>query len=148
MGTTIVACLVSDKGLWTAHVGDSRAYIFHDDELRQITKDHSFVQSLIDRGLLSEKDVDNFPEKNAVTRALGIELEVEIDIDFYPLSDGDQILVATDGLTNLVEDDVIASILQRPITPKEKSEILLRLALENGGYDNITITLLQYRSEL
>lgn len=146
MGTTIVACLLSGENAWIAHVGDSRAYLQRDGELKQITKDHSLVQNLVDRGILSADDAKTYPDKNAVTRALGIDDDVKVDIDYYPLVEGDILLIATDGLTNMVDDDAISSVLQRSISTREKVDTLLHLALTNGGYDNITISAFQYRS--
>lgn len=140
MGTTIVACVVLNSTAVFAHVGDSRLYLVN-KELKQLTKDHSVVQSLIETGEITPDDAKRHPRKNVITRALGVEADVIADFSELQLSDTDTLLLCTDGLTNYVTEDIILETFnQNSITLV--GDKLIELANLNGGGDNITVVTL------
>ena len=143
MGTTVVVTTVIDGYAYTANVGDSRLYLKDDDTITQITRDHSLVQEMVRIGQLTEEEARSHPDKHIITRALGAAPEIEIDFfDFKVPPDG-QILMCSDGLSNMVDDQVISQILDEPLTLKEKVEKLIRTANDNGGRDNIAVIVVQ-----
>src|ERR1700754_5365677 len=111
MGTTLTAVYLDDANLAVAHVGDSRAYIFRDGELTRLTHDHSLVEELIRRGKLTPEQAAAHPQRSIITRALGIEPEVEVDTWTYPMRSGDVVLLCSDGLTSMISEAQIASVL-------------------------------------
>ncbi|MBQ3133454.1 MAG: Stp1/IreP family PP2C-type Ser/Thr phosphatase [Clostridia bacterium] len=139
MGTTVVVTIVTGNQAVVAHIGDSRAYVFADDA-RQITRDHSVVQQMIERGELTEEEARTHPNKHFITRALGVEETVECDIDDVELSENAKLLTCTDGLSNMLEVSEIANILNT-MTPTDAVEKLIVSANMAGGSDNITVTL-------
>lgn len=143
MGTTFVAATIAENSLFVLNIGDSRLYsIKESGELRQITQDHSLVEEKIQRGELDRKDAKNHPEKNVITRAVGAFEHVVPDFFEVELELGEYILLCSDGLTNMVEDNVIKEIvLDQEAGLKEKAERLVALANENGGRDNISLVL-------
>jgi PPM family protein phosphatase len=142
-GTTIVAASVEQGGmLLTANVGDSRLYVSGRDGLRQITVDHSLVEEMILAGSLDAKKARNHPDKNVITRAVGAEEEVDIDFFNTQLEAGDLVLMCSDGLTNMVEDEEIQQILRRNETLESKARALVMTANLNGGLDNISVILM------
>ncbi|MFM1514930.1 Stp1/IreP family PP2C-type Ser/Thr phosphatase [Helcococcus ovis] len=143
MGTTIVIAIIVDDCLYFSNVGDSRIYLYSEDNFRQISKDHSYVQELLDIGAITEEDAKFYP-KNLVTSAVGIENTYKININKIPLSPNDNILLCTDGLTDLIDDIDIEDVLQNKYEAKESCEILQYMANSTGGYDNITITIIKY----
>lgn len=143
MGTTlVVATCTEDMELLVANVGDSRLYIVGRD-IEQITKDHSLVEEMIRRGGLSREDARNHPDKNVITRAIGVKETVEIDFFERKLNDEDTVLMCSDGLTNMVEDHEIKTILDGGRDIVEKAQELVNVANENGGRDNITVILIE-----
>jgi len=146
MGTTVVIALIVEDILYYANVGDSRIYLFSDDKFKQITKDHSYVQELLDIGAITEEDAKFYP-KNQITSALGTSLKFKIDIDKIKLKSNDYILLNTDGLTDLIEDNEIYNVLQGEYGIQETCEILQYMANATGGYDNITITLVKFEDQ-
>lgn len=140
MGTTIVACTCMGKYLQIANIGDSRLYVLR-DKLEQITVDHSLVEEMIKMGGIDRKNARNHPKKNVITRAIGAFDEVEADFFHVELNKGDLVMLCSDGLNNMVEDDVIEQILKESLSLKDKAERLVALANENGGKDNISIIL-------
>ena len=140
MGTTIVAAIVKDNDAIIAHVGDSRIYLLN-DEIKQLTKDHSIVQTLIENGEISLDDAKHHPRKNVITRALGVEAEVVADFDELTLNTNDTLLLCTDGLTNYVPEANIYEIFKQNDLALV-SETLVAKANENGGGDNITVVTL------
>ncbi|MGI5893646.1 MAG: Stp1/IreP family PP2C-type Ser/Thr phosphatase [Candidatus Merdivicinus sp.] len=142
MGTTVVAALLHQNHAYVAHVGDSRLYMFHEGELSQLTRDHSFVQEMVDRGELSESEARVHPGKNIITRAVGVHWDVEIDVHTVELNPGDRLLLCTDGLSNLCTDEEIARVLQ-DLTIEEAAETLIRMANQGGGHDNITVVIVE-----
>jgi protein phosphatase len=143
MGTTLCAVALVRTGgieqLVVANVGDSRVYVLEHNQLRQITRDHSFVEDLVAAGEISPEEARNHPNRNILTRALGIEATVDIDTwELYPFA-GDRYLLCSDGLFNEVDDPTIAEALRTIEDPQEAADVLVRLANERGGHDNITV---------
>lgn len=147
MGTTADVVVVEGSTLHLAHVGDSRVYLLRDACLRQVTADHSLVGDLIRRGLLTEQDAKSHPDRSVVTRALGAAPQVEVDLLSIPLRDKDRILLCTDGLSNMVDDEEIRSVLMEFESLALCAEQLVARANGHGGADNITLTIFEYRSE-
>ncbi len=143
MGTTVVVTIVSNGVAHIAHAGDSRAYIIHDGELSQITRDHSVVQTMVDKGQITEEEAKNHPNKNVITRALGVGEEVDIEYNEIPFQNDDCILICTDGLTNFVTHDNIERVVEE-YDFDEYPQVLIDMANENGGGDNITVVALKY----
>ena len=142
MGTTVVAVIVSNNIAQIAHVGDSRAYLFDDGKLTQITKDHSIVQSMVDSGEITPEEALRHPNKNVITRALGVKEEVEIEYNEIDFSPSQKLLICTDGLTNYVPVEKIEEILNNnPIDVCTK--LLVDLANNNGGGDNISLVIIE-----
>ncbi len=140
MGTTVVlAVLIGDK-VYVAHVGDSRLYHYRDSEIKQITKDHSRVQELIDLGTITKDEARVHPEKNMITRAVGIATDVNVDILTLHLKDGDKLLLCSDGLSNICTDEEIAFVLKEK-TAETAVKTLINLANMGGGNDNITVVI-------
>lgn len=151
MGTTIIGAIVYRNSLAIAHVGDSRAYRFRRNELSHITKDHSLVQELVDKGSISMDDAFIHPQRNVITRALGVSAEVKVDRKNVVLEPNDLIILCSDGLCGFVEDKAIEKIIADQYDPsgtnlKLVSENLLQAANLNGGGDNITTCLYQHTS--
>lgn len=134
MGTTVVTCLVTGNRAVFAHAGDSRAYICGED-ITQITKDHSVVQALLDKGQITSEQAKNHPRKNYITRALGVDENIDIDFNSVDLQKNDKILLCSDGLTNFLDREDISAILK---SEDEPAESLVRAANSNGGGDNVT----------
>lgn len=141
MGTTVVAATVLGKYLQVANVGDSRLYIIN-EEVRQITRDHSLVEEMVRMGGLDREAARNHPDKNIITRAIGARDTIEIDFFHEELKSGDLILMCSDGLTNMLEDEKIGRILKTPGTIEERAERLIDAANQNGGRDNIAVILI------
>jgi protein phosphatase len=144
MGTTLVVGLFYDNYLSVAHIGDSRLYRLRQDEFRQITRDHSLLQEQIDSGMITEEMARLSQNKNLVTRALGIDPEVEPEIHTYEVEAGDVYLLCSDGLSDMVEDDEIhltVSSLQANV--QLASQQLVQMANDNGGRDNVSVILVR-----
>lgn len=141
MGTTMVACTIYDDILYIANVGDSRLYVI-EDVIKQITIDHSYVEELVRMGEISREESINHPAKNKITRALGI--EPDIDVDLFKLNTGNikEVLLCSDGLTNMVTDSTIEKVLKSGDSLEIQVENLIDHALMQGGIDNITVILL------
>ena len=142
MGTTIVIATVRGGILYVANVGDSRLYL-KKNRLRQITVDHSLVEEMVLAGTLDQKNARRHPDKNVITRAIGAEDTLEIDFFFFFFSDGNIVLMCSDGLTNMVEDSEIEEILGSSKSLEEAGSVLLSKANENGGADNISVLLVK-----
>ncbi|NBH26523.1 Stp1/IreP family PP2C-type Ser/Thr phosphatase [Lachnospiraceae bacterium] len=141
MGTTVVAATCLGHYLQVANVGDSRLYIMN-DKIRQITRDHSLVEEMIRIGGIDRAAARNHPDKNIITRAIGALDTVEIDFFYEELRPGDLVLMCTDGLTNMLEDNEIEGILKERIPIGEKAGKLVEAANNNGGKDNIAVILI------
>jgi len=145
MGTTVTAAMFTDIHLYIAHIGDSRAYLIRDESIKLLTKDHSLVGELVRQGELTEKEAINHPHRNVLTRALGTEPEVEIDLMEVNTKPGDLLLLCTDGLYNLVQDDeILQAVLNNGDDLKKTVDQLVKLSLNRGGLDNITVVLVSY----
>ncbi len=142
MGTTVVAATVWGSRLQVANVGDSRLYIIRQKQIRQITRDHSLVEEMVRMGGIDRQSARKHPDKNIITRAVGALESIEVDFFTEELQDGDRILLCSDGLTNMLEDEEICEIISRETTLPEKGKQLVDAANENGGKDNIAVVLI------
>lgn len=140
MGTTVVACTLQDNTLYIANIGDSRLYIIK-DEIKQITCDHSLVEEMVKNGNITESEARIHPQKNIITRALGINEHVHADYFEISVDKSDIVLMCTDGLTNMIEDDDIEYIVKHSSSLEKAVDALVAKANENGGNDNITVIL-------
>lgn len=144
MGTTLTATMVEGCRMHIAHVGDSRAYLLRGGQFSQLTDDHTLVQHLVDEGQITREEAASHPQRSIITRAIGVSRSVDVDSMTLDLEPGDQVLLCSDGLTGVVEDEDIARVLGRREDPDDTVEELIRLANEGGGPDNITVVLLRY----
>lgn len=142
MGTTLVAAAFFNEHLYIANVGDSRLYVREHDFLRQVTLDHSYVQEMVRRGEMSQEEARNHKYRNRITRAIGVESIVRPDFFSLDIHDVQEVLMCTDGLTNMLTDDRIEQILCKPATVLDKSTELVNEALDNGGLDNVSVILI------
>lgn len=140
MGTTVVVATVQGQELCVANVGDSRLYLAG-ETFRQITKDHSYVQEMVRRGEISPEVARVHPDRNIITRAVGGGHEIEVDFFEVGLSEGDQILMCSDGLTDMLEDEEIFEIIKEKQDVQQAMDELIEAANDYGGNDNITIIL-------
>lgn len=138
MGTTVVAAVMDQNAIYVAHAGDSRAYLIERDSIRQITKDHSLVQKMIENGEITEAEAARHPSKNLITRALGVDENVRIDFTEEDSNENSMLLLCTDGLTNFVSDRDILETVQKG-RQTDFASTLVDLANEHGGGDNITV---------
>lgn len=143
MGTTLVAALILSHEVYVVNVGDSRCYIWSENALSQITSDHSLVQALVDCGDITPEEARTHPKKNLITRALGVEEELRCDVFRVDRKNGDKLLLCSDGLTNVVTDEIIKSELELHISPADTARLLLSHAVEQGAPDNVTVLLAQ-----
>ena len=143
MGTTIVAASIEGSTLSVTNVGDSRLYVVGGHEIRQITRDHSWVEDMVRSGGMGREEARTHPDKNIITRAVGAEDSVKTDFFSVTLREGDMILMCTDGLTNMLNDEEIRMVLDGARDIVEKAEELVRRANENGGRDNISVILIE-----
>ncbi|KRK89839.1 protein serine threonine phosphatase [Lentilactobacillus sunkii DSM 19904] len=148
MGTTIVAALIDGKRSLIANIGDSRGYVYSNGQFTQITEDHSYVNELVKHGDITPDQAKTNPYKNIITKSLGINSDSAADFKPYTAQPGDQIMLCTDGLTNMVDDSDIEKILSMDDELQSKCDMLITTANENGGLDNITVLLAQYNSEV
>ncbi|MBK9374692.1 MAG: Stp1/IreP family PP2C-type Ser/Thr phosphatase [Holophagales bacterium] len=146
MGTTVVAALFDEKRATLVHVGDSRAYLLRETELRRLTDDHSWVQEQVNAGILSEDEARSHPLKNVVTRALGGGAHVAVDLIEIPVGGGDRFLLCSDGLTGMVSDEEITNALASSRSLEEIVHGLIDLANDRGGVDNITAIVVEVKS--
>lgn len=143
MGTTVVAATIQGSYLYVANVGDSRLYLI-DKNITQITRDHSLVEEMIRVGELKREEARTHPDRNVITRAIGVKEPVRIDFFDMKLEKGDIILLCSDGLTNMVEDRDILKIVKKSGSLKEAAGRLVTEANKNGGKDNISVVLAEY----
>ena len=137
MGTTLEVCLIYNNRAFIGHIGDSRIYRIRNNIIRQLTQDHSYVQTLVKQGTITKEEAKHHPKKNMLTKALGCNAFVEPDVMVRGFQKGDILLICSDGLTNMVEQEDIFKIVTNNFetAPKE----LINLANQNGGIDNITL---------
>jgi serine/threonine protein phosphatase PrpC len=142
MGTTVVSALFFDNKIALAHVGDSRLYRLRDDKFEQVTMDHSLLQELVDRGFYSAEEAQRAANKNYVTRALGVEPNVEVEVQEVPVQRGDYYVLCSDGLSDMVEDDDIhLTISTFGANLDTVAKQLIQLANDNGGRDNVSVVM-------
>lgn len=137
MGTTLDICLIYNNKVYIGHVGDSRIYLIRKDIIRKLTKDHSYVQKLLEDGKITREEANHHPKKNMLIKALGCTEYVEPDIRARNIEKQDILLMCSDGLTNMVEESAIYKLVKE--NPQTAPEKLVNLANEAGGYDNITV---------
>jgi protein phosphatase len=142
MGTTLVAATIFDKEMYVANVGDSRLYVIG-KLIKQVTEDHSLVEAMVKTGELNRCEARIHPNKNIITRAIGANDTVEPDFFEVSLEDGDTVLMCSDGLTNMLEDDTIERIIRENDDLETAAETLVKCANENGGKDNIAIVIIK-----
>lgn len=150
MGTTMVLSYLYKRHLIVAHVGDSRAYLFNDGNLSRLTKDHSLVQEMIERGEIDPIDAQNHPKRHLITRAVGTQSSILPDISNMELPPGtvSELFMCTDGLTDYVNDEELECICSHLGTLGERASEMLSLALDRGGFDNISITAIRISEPL
>ena len=140
MGTTLVAAVLRRNGSgYVLNVGDSRAYQMHRHSLKQITRDHSLVEELVEAGIITHEQARHHPQKNVITRALGSDREVDADIYTVNVALGDSLLLCSDGLSNIVPEDEITAVLSDSADAESACRDLMELALSRGAPDNVTI---------
>jgi len=145
MGTTMVVAVIAKPFIAFANIGDSRAYVLAYDKLRQITKDHTFVRELVEKGQISERAAKLHPQKNVINKALGASEVLEFDFLTLENYEVDAILLCTDGLTGLVEDQEILAVLKTDIETDVKVNQLIEKANARGGRDNVSIALVEFK---
>jgi serine/threonine protein phosphatase PrpC len=141
MGTTVTAAYVGESEVTIAHVGDSRAYVLRDGELIRLTRDHSLVEELVARGKLTEEQAEMHPQRSVITRALGSEPDVEVDVHVYQARGGDLFMLNSDGLTSMVPEARVKPIIENATSLGDAGRELIAAANEAGGRDNITVIL-------
>lgn len=147
MGTTISAAVFYKDYLTIAHVGDSRVYLLRKGNLKQITKDHTFVQMLVDRGEITAEEAKEHPLKNALLQAVGTDALFEVEIKTLKLIPSDAVLLCTDGLHSHLTETQIIEVLKSELSTEDKVKRLVRQALDAGGNDNITAILLEIEKD-
>ena len=143
MGSTLVCALVRGKKYIAANVGDSRLYQFGGDALTRVTTDHSYVEQLVRQGVITKEDARFHPQRNIITRAMGVSPNVDVDVFERDWEEGDILLLCSDGLHGAMEEDEIAEVLRSESTLEEMCDALVETALDNGGTDNVTVVLVR-----
>ncbi|TJX16171.1 Stp1/IreP family PP2C-type Ser/Thr phosphatase [Tissierella creatinini] len=141
MGTTLTIIFIDNKKFYIGHVGDSRTYLIRDDKIIQITEDHTLINELIKEGSITTAEAINHPQRNMITRAVGTSCNIKSDIYIQDIKPKDIIILCSDGLTNMIDEKIILRVLERYDRRDMKNicNILVKLAKENGGNDNITV---------
>lgn len=147
MGTTCTLALLGDDTAQIAHVGDSRAYLFRDGSLKQVTQDHTLVGRLVREGKLRPEEAERHPQRSIITRALGVDEQVDVDLMSVELADGDRLLLCSDGLSAMISSSDIEEVLRAHEDPQSAAENLVEKANEAGGEDNITVVVIDVGRE-
>lgn len=142
MGTTLTVLWAAPGAVFLAHVGDSRAYLLREGKLTQVTRDHSLVQELVEQGVLTQEQAAHHPMRNVITRAVGTDETIDVDLITQERCKGDLWLICSDGLSGMVEDAEMARIL-RENAPDAAADQLLRAALDHGGRDNVSFVIVK-----
>lgn len=142
MGTTVVVVVASRETLVIGHVGDSRAYLVNNETFRQLTEDHSLVNELVKSGQITQDEADRHPRRNVLTRALGTETKVAVDVHTFAWEDEDVLLLCSDGLSGYADKRDVVDVLRSDLKPHEKVDRLIELALAAGGEDNVTVVVM------
>ena len=137
MGTTLTSCILTPAGVVTANIGDSRIYYEAGGRIRQLTRDHSLVQSLVDEGKITPEEAQNHPNRNIILRALGVDERVSADIATFPYTEG-RLLLCSDGLSGYYDEELFIAVLESRRSAEDKARLLVNYANECGGVDNIT----------
>ncbi|MEG0438113.1 Stp1/IreP family PP2C-type Ser/Thr phosphatase [Solibacillus cecembensis] len=148
MGTTLIAVLLDQNHCIISHVGDSRTYLFTNDEANLITRDHSYVNILVENGEISEEEAQHHPQRNFILKALGTEPHIEPDFYEIDLQDEGYLLICSDGLSNKLSIFEMAAIITLPVKLHEKGRKLIQLANDSGGEDNISLVLITTQEEV
>ncbi len=143
MGCTCVLLMLREQNFFIAHVGDSRVYLFRKGQLKQVTRDHSYVEELFIRGLINEEEKKGHPYRNQITRYIGCSAKLEVDITSGPVWNDDVFLLCSDGLTEEVGDKRIQEIFEQNTDPEASANRLIEEALANGGRDNVSVIVVQ-----
>jgi PPM family protein phosphatase len=146
MGTTVVTLFIKNNEAFVAHAGDSRAYLFRGDNVLRLTKDHSLVQEMIDADMITSEEAKSHPQKNVVTKVLGAarkDIEPEVS-NAMPIFKNDMFMLCTDGLTTHIEDDEMQTVV-RNHSPQKSCDVLIRMAKDRGGLDNITVQIVEVK---
>ncbi len=141
MGTTLIITVIKNRKLYIGHVGDSRVYIIRDNSIQKMTSDHSFIEELIKNGTITKDEAVNHPKRNVITRAVGYEHDLQVDTYEIDVLENDEILVCTDGLTNMLSEEEILEIIKNAEEPQAACDTLIQNANNKGGEDNITVIL-------
>jgi PPM family protein phosphatase len=147
MGTTLTAALVEGDRIRLAHVGDSRAYLLREGDLRLLTEDHTLVHRMVTEGEISKEEAETHPQRSVLTRALGVETVVDVDDDTVQVRPGDRLLLCTDGLTSMVSEQAVKDVLGAVPDPQEAAQRLVQMANEGGGTDNTTVVVLDFSDD-
>jgi PPM family protein phosphatase len=144
MGTTLTAMWADERSAQIAHVGDSRAYLLRDGELSRLTTDHTVVNRLVQQGRIMPEDADRHPQRSYLERALGVDPEVEVDVHVLDMAPGDRVLLCSDGLFGMIDDDLIQNVLEQESSPQRAAERLCEEAVHAGGNDNVTTVVVDF----
>ena len=147
MGTTMTAALVRGDDIHLVHVGDSRAYLINRDTIEQLTTDHTFVNKLLQEGQISAEEATNHPQRNVLVRSIGHETLVQVEENHLKWQKGDYLLLCSDGLYGLLNDEEIKEFIHRAIDLKSAIDFMAQTAYNRGGYDNISVILILNDSE-
>lgn len=148
MGTTMIAILIDKNDCIISHVGDSRVYHFTNDEVELVTRDHSYVNILVENGEISEEEAQNHPQRNFILKALGAEISIDPDLYEITLSNEAYLLICSDGLSNKLKTQEMARVIKLPCSIQEKGKKLVQLANDRGGEDNISLILMTSGQEV
>ena len=148
MGTTMIAVLLDEKQCLISHVGDSRVYHFTNEAVELVTRDHSYVNILLENGEISEEEAKNHPKRNFILKALGTEISIEPDFYEITLTDEAYLLICSDGLSNKLTTEEMAQVVTQPISMQEKGKRFVQLANDHGGEDNISLILMTTKQEV
>jgi protein phosphatase len=147
MGSTLVCALILGEKYIAANVGDSRLYHFDGEVLTRVTTDHSYVEQLVQQGIITKEDARFHPQRNIITRAMGVSSSVDVDVFERDWTEGDILLLCSDGLHGAMEEDEIVEVLRSEHTLEEMCKTLVDAALDNGGTDNVTVVLVRCEKE-
>ena len=142
MVTTMVVATIENHMLHVANVGDSRLYVLYQGQLRQVTRDHSVIEEMVRKGEVAKEVAAHHPKRNLITRAVGAEEEIRVDVFNVNIEDADAVLMCSDGLTNMLEEDRMTDIMSLDISVEDKVATLVKEANEAGGNDNITVLII------
>ena len=145
MGTTCTLVLVDDSRIHIGHVGDSRAYLFRDGRLEQLTEDHTLVGRMVKEGRLQPEEAERHPQRNIITRTLGVDPEVQVDTTSVEISEGDRIIICSDGLTSMLDAETILAALAEETEPQAAVDRLVEEANAAGGEDNVTVVIVEFQ---